>query len=96
MSKRFSDFATQEDIMDGSKIKIGELIDREIGVVGFKIANSKVKLNEKCLTIQFILEGEKRVVFTGSSVLADQCVKYESEMPFVTVIRMVNKYYTFS
>lgn len=96
MSKRFSDFATQDDVMDGSKIKISELIGREIEVVGFKIANSKVKLNEKCLTIQFILEGEKRVVFTGSSVLADQCVKYESEMPFATVIRMVNKYYTFS
>ena len=96
MSRRFSDFATQDDVMDGNKIKIGELIDKEIEVVGFKIANSKVKPNEKCLTIQFILDGEKRIVFTGSSVLADQCVKYESEMPFTATIKMIHKYYTFS
>jgi hypothetical protein len=96
MSKRFSDFAVQEDVMDGNKIKMSEIIGKEISVTGFKIANSKVKPNEKCLTIQFILDGENRVVFTGSVVLTDQCMKYESEMPFDTVIKSVNKYYTFS
>lgn len=96
MSKRFSDFATQEDVIEGAKIKISELIGKEIEVIGFKLASSKIKRDEQCLTIQFILNGEKRVVFTGSSVLTDQCIKYKSEMPFVTVIKSVSKHYTFS
>jgi hypothetical protein len=39
------------------------LIDKEIEVIGFKIGNSKVKPNEKCLTIHIVLDGEKRIIF---------------------------------
>jgi hypothetical protein len=95
MSKRFSDFATS-DLIDGSKVKIAEVLDKEIEVIDFKIDNSKLKPNEKCLKLQFMLGSEKHIIFTGSNVLMDQCVKYKAEMPFVTVIKMVNKHYTFS
>jgi len=39
-------------------------------------------------------EGEKFVAFTGSVVLADQIKKYQKEIPFLTTIRKINKYYS--
>lgn len=95
--KKFSDFA-QEINITGDKIKIEDVIGKEIEVTGFKISGSKfVKSgNDKLLTLQFNVEGVSRVIFTGSSVLMEQCEKYEKEMPFSTIIQKVNKFYTFT
>lgn len=94
--KRFSDFAKEEKMMDGTKVKISEILDKEIEVIRYKLADSKYKNNEKCLTIQFNYNGEKHVIFTGSSVLIEQCEQYKDEMPFLVTIKQVDKYYTFS
>lgn len=48
------------------------------------------------LTLQFKLEGEERVLFTGSSVLIEQIEEYGHEIPFLTVIQKVNRFYTFT
>jgi len=95
MSKRFYDFATG-DLFEGDKVKIADIIDKEIEVIDFRIDDSKLKQDEKCLKLQFIFENEKRIVFTGSNVLMDQCVKYKHELPYLATIKMVNKHYTFS
>ncbi len=94
--KKFSDFASEGNVIDGSKVKIETILDKEIEVLNYKLSDSKYKPNESCLTIQFKLGKEKHILFTGSCVLIDQCEEYKEEMPFLTTIKKVDKYYTFS
>ena len=96
--KRFSDFAEESELLNGSKLKIEEVLNREILIVGFRISDSKFhKSNSpKCLTLQFELEDEKHVVFTGSNVLINQIERYKEEIPFSTTIRKIDKYYSFT
>lgn len=54
------------------------------------------KDNDKVLTLQFKLDGENRILFTGSNVLMEQIGKYKDEIPFLTKIEKVNKFYTFT
>lgn len=49
---------------------------------------------ENNLTLQFKSEGRKHVCFTGSDVLIDQIKKYSDEIPFETVVKKINRYYT--
>lgn len=46
------------------------------------------------LTLQFTLNGEERILFTGSNVLIEQMEKYGHEAPFLATIEKVNKFYT--
>jgi len=92
--KRFSDFS-KEEILDGDKIKIDDVLNKEINIIGCSIKSSKLK-DGKYLTLQIEFNGEKYVIFTGSGVLIDQIEKYKSEMPFMTTIRKINKYYSFT
>ena len=96
--KRFSDFAEEEKPIEGDKVKIETILDQEIFVIGYKIKKSKYEKSnsEQCLTIQFEINGNKRILFTGSNVLLDQIKKYSKEMPFLTTIKKIDKYYTFS
>lgn len=96
MANRFSDFAAPNAVMDGDKIKIEDILNREIEVTAFKIMDSQYKKNEKCLKLQFVLEGEKRVLFTGSNVLIDQCITYSDKMPFMAAIKKIDKYFSFT
>jgi len=94
--KKFSDFAKNEEVMIGNKIKIDNILGREIQVLGYKINKSKYKTDSKLLTLQIILNKEERVVFTGSNVLIEQCEKYKNEMPFLAKIEKIDKFYTFT
>jgi len=96
--KRFSDFAAEPEILDGDKIPIERILNREIEVIGHRIAKSKYQKNSsgQCLTLQIVLDGERRVVFTGSDVLIEQLRRYGDQVPFVATIRKVDKYYTLS
>jgi len=98
IKKNYQVFPVKEQGIDGKKIGIKDILDKEIKVLGYKITESKYGKdgNDKCTTIQFELENENRVVFTGSSVLMNQCKKYENNMPFITKIKQVNNFYTFS
>lgn len=70
--KRFSDFATSRINLTGEKIKIEEVIDKEIEIIAFALNDSKYEEGTKVLKLQFKLNEEVRVLFTGSSVLIDQ------------------------
>lgn len=94
--KRFSDFAQEEPVIEGSKAKMKEILDKEIEVLGYKLSSSKYKHGEECLTLQFEIDGKKHIVFTGSSVLIEQCKKYKNEIPFLATIKQIDKYYTFT
>ncbi|WP_096635845.1 hypothetical protein [Clostridium cochlearium] len=92
--KRFSDFVTDSTAMTGDKIKIDSVLGKEIIVKKYKIGNSKFN-DGKLLTLQFELEGKEYIIFTGSSVLIEQSEKYKNEMPFITKIEKINKFYSF-
>jgi len=92
---RFSDFAEEETQFEGKKISIEDILNIEISVIGFNIKKSKIK-NGNYLTLQIEMNGQKRVIFTGSVVLLKQCEKYQDMFPFVTIIKKIDKYFTFS
>jgi hypothetical protein len=96
--KRFSEFARENMPLEGSKLKLEEVINREITVTDYRVKDSRYKKESapRCLTLQFDLEGKKYILFTGSNVLVDQIDKYKAEIPFITTIKKIDKYYTFS
>lgn len=96
--KRFSDFAEEDNhIIEGDKIKIAEVLNEEVLVTNYRIIDSKYDNNNSdCLQLQIELNNEKRVIFTGSKVLIKQIKKYEEHIPFITTIKQVDRYYTFS
>jgi len=100
---RFSDFADTSisPILDGKKISLDEVLDREIIVLNYRIKNTKYSdaKNPDCLTVQFSFEDkpdDRRVFFSGSSVLMRQLEQYKEKLPFISVIKRIGKYYTFS
>lgn len=94
--KKFADFANEPVGLEGTKIGIEAVLNREVTVTGFNIKMSKFHKNVsgKYLTLQFQIDGETRVTFTGSDVLINQLEKYGNEIPFLAVIRKINRYFT--
>lgn len=93
--KKFSDFATGDTAITGDKIKLENILGKEIVVKGYKISDSKYN-NGQLLTLQFDLEEKEYIIFTGSSVLMEQVEKYKDEIPFITKIEKINKFYSFT
>lgn len=97
--KRFADFADEPGILDGDKVQIERVLNTEIEVIGYRIKPSKFTKNisGQCLTLQFInMDGERRIIFTGSDVLIEQIKRYGEQVPFFTIIKKVDRYYTMS
>jgi len=96
--KKFSDFSEEEKALDGDKEKIDSITNQKIIITGFKVRNSRYSKNKSgnYLTLQFEHNKKTFVCFTGSDVLIDQVLKYKQEMPFETVIKKINRYYTFT
>lgn len=92
--KKFSEF-TKENILDGNKIKIDDVLNKEIIITDFSIKSSKHNSGEY-LTLQIEIDNERHVIFTGSEVLIKQIERYKDEIPFLTTIRKINKYYSFT
>lgn len=97
--KKFSEISNEEERLEGEKVKIDDILNQDIVINGFTLAQSKFSKNKSGMyaTVQFSNNtGEKRVFFTGSDVIIDQLQKYKSDMPFMAQIKKINKYYTFS
>ncbi len=96
--KKFADFSKEDRPLEGEKVKIDTILDQIITVIGYRIKNSRFSRNKSgdYLTLQFELNGEKRICFTGSDILIDQTKKYAQEIPFETIIKKINRYYTFT
>ena len=96
---KFSDFNIEPRIQAfvGDKISVQKIFNIEIDVLDFKIEDSKQKKGTQFLTLQIIKSGEKRVVFTGSTVLIDQIRGVpKNGFPFKTTIKGDNDYYEFT
>lgn len=95
---KFSDFADEPQGLNGDKIKIDDAINKELVITAFRVDDSKYHRDEgkKYVGIQVLIDEQERVIFTGSAVLINQLEKYQDKIPFVAVIKKVNKYYTLS
>lgn len=95
----FKDFNIKPRVSNfvGEKIQVQKLFNLSIKVLAFKVEPSKQKKGTELLTLQIEKSGEKRIVFTGSTVLIDQIKRVpENGFPFTTVIRGDNDYYEFT
>lgn len=90
----FSDFADESKAFDGDKKKLDDILNQEILILDFKVKDSKQCIGSKYLTIQFKIDDKTFIVFTGSMVLINQLEKYKDNLPFYTVIKRIDKYYT--
>jgi hypothetical protein len=98
---RFSDFAEPDDYLDGSKMKVEDVLNRALLVRDFRIAPSKYKQSnsEDYLTIQFEFTDKpdvRYVLMTGSTVLMKTLEQYKDKLPFITTIRKVDRFYKFT
>ncbi len=78
--KKFGDFA-EENILDGDKIRIDDVINEEITILNFRVKESKLKDGDY-LTLQISKNDKKHVIFTGSHVLIDQIKKSKMKYHF--------------
>lgn len=95
----FSEFDIKAEVASfvGDKIPVKKILNVPITVHDFKIEPSKVKAGTDCLTIQIDRAGEKRIVFTGSTILMGQIKRVPREkFPFVTTIKGDNDYFEFT
>lgn len=98
--KKFSELGIENSTSGfiGDKIKIDRILNREIIVHEFEIKDSKFDNGSgKCLYIQIELDGNKRVLFTGSVVLMDTIQKIaDDDFPFTTKIIKDNDHFEFT
>jgi hypothetical protein len=92
--KKFSDFSEETRPLDGEKIKIESILDKEIIIMAYRVGKSKFHTGQNYLTIQIKLDDVTHIVFTGSQVLSNQLIKYSSELPFLTILKKINNYFT--
>jgi hypothetical protein len=79
---------TTRKAFTGNKINIELLFNKEIIVHAYKIEPSKFEGKGDRLVLQFTLNDEKRIVFTGSPNLIELIQRVpESDFPFKTIIK---------
>lgn len=98
--KKFSDLNIVVNTpMTGDKIKISKVLNREIILSDYCFSDSKFQKNKsgKCLCLQIVYEGEKRVVFTGSEVLIKQVEQItKNDLPIECTIIQQGEHYEFT
>ena len=83
--------------MVGDKINIARVLNRPIVVTNYKIGPSKHKENTKCLHLEFEMNGQKHVLFTGGVILIQMIEKVpKGDFPFETTIVKEKEYYEFT
>ncbi len=76
--------------INGRKMRINDVLGRDIIITGFQSMPSRKKPDAQCVTIQFLLNGELRIVWTGSVVLKRLLEKYATRMPYRAKIQKCN------
>lgn len=97
--KRFSDLGIQTETQTfiGDKVKVKNILNKEITVHNYKIEESKFKDKGKCLHLQIKIGDEMRVAFTGSKGLISVIEKVSlDDLPFTTTIVSNNERFEFT
>lgn len=93
--ERFSDFADEPPTLEGTKVKLQDIVNQPIIVQTYRLFKSKVS-NGDCLQLQILVNNENKIIFTSSCVLIKQITKYQNHLPFETTIKRISKYYSFT
>jgi len=93
---KFSDFAEEQEVFDGDKKRIDDVLNKDILIINFKVKDSKKRENSLYATIHIKIDGSNYIIFSGSIVLIDQLEKYKNNLPFYTAIKKIDRYYTFT
>lgn len=95
---KFNEFADEPQGLVGDKLRIDDALNKPLIVMAFRVDTSKYNRedDQKYVGIQVMLDGQERVIFTGSGVLIAQLEKYQDKIPFQATLKKVNKYYTLS
>ena len=96
---QFKDFKIKPKLKAfvGEKIPIKRVFNTNITVLDYKIEPSTKKENTKRLTLQIKKQGEKRIIFTGSTILMQQIEAVpKDKFPFETKIINDNEYFEFT
>jgi hypothetical protein len=103
--QRIADFAKNRTILEGKKVHIDDILNIDLVFTGWKIGTSHYKdknaRNQKCLTLQFDMDGNKCIIFTSSNVLMQQLNDFIHANPTAKVFRskikhVENRFYKFS
>lgn len=96
---KFSDFAADEEHLEGAKKAFQELVGKQIVIWNARSLQSQFD-SDGCVMLQFSFaeDGEKFVTFTGSKVIIEQIEKYKAQMPFEATIeqRKSGKHFYFT
>ena len=92
----FAELARDKLPMPGIKKRLEQILNRNIVILDFRITKSNKRENSECLQIQFLLDGDVCVLFTGSVVLIDQIQSIKDNLPLKTTVVKIDKYYSFS
>ncbi len=95
--KRLNEFADDDIALEGEKVKIDEILGKEIIILKFRVGRSKFERegSGEYLTMQFAFEESEspKILFTGSDVIIRQIKKYADQIPFMATIVKINRYY---
>jgi hypothetical protein len=98
--KKFSELNIESTVpMSGDKVKMKNILNIEIQILDFRIDESLYKKNKSGnrLQLQMNVNGEAKILFTGSEVLMGQIEQVKKEdLPFSTIIKQVEDYYIFT
>lgn len=88
---KFSDLMIEpyKKVFVGDKIKVANVLDKEITLVDFRIVDSKhpKEPGDKCIHLQIEFKEEKRVMFSISKYLIDIAKRVDKEkLPLTTTI----------
>jgi hypothetical protein len=67
---KFSEIAKDDIHLAGDKLSLPDIVGKQIIVTGYKITKSKFK-EDNYTAIQFELDGEQHVTFTGATILIE-------------------------
>lgn len=94
---KFSQFAKKSDIrLEGEKVSINDVFDKNIALLAYRIMQSRAVKNKEVLQLQFSYVGDdsKYILFTNSEVLMRQMKEYEENLPFKAKIIRTGSCYT--
>ncbi len=97
---KFSDFAKDTLPIEGEKVQLDSILNREIYITEYRIKPTKYEGKNKSgkyLTLQFERDGAtgpRCIAHTGSDVLIDQMERYGDRVPFLATVVKIGRYYT--
>lgn len=97
--KAFKDLSITSKRPKGEKLKIVNILNREIIITGLFINKSNIKTDTDCLTLEYIIDSEQHITFSGSKSLlevAREILLNKDNFPFTTTIRKINNRYEFT